>query len=131
MTEQQDACAKKQTNDDEDRAQRFEELRFAKKQQWAVATAVVTLLGAIFALQHAADAGPGPREKVALAVIITLIATLGCSFLVMLQNYMRVTRLLLDPCDQDAGLRGVSILGALIGVIILSAFGVLYVVALR
>jgi hypothetical protein len=131
MTEQQDACAKKQTNDDEDRAQRFEELRFAKKQQWAVATAVVTLLGAIFALQHAADAGPSPREKVALAVIITLIATLGCSFLVMLQNYMRDTRRLLDPRDQDAWLRGTSILGVLIGVIILSAFSVLYVAALR
>jgi hypothetical protein len=30
-----------------DRPQFFEELRFAKKQQWTVATAVITLLAAI------------------------------------------------------------------------------------
>jgi len=137
MTEQQDTCAKKPTCcDDKDRSQLFEELRFAKKQQWAVATAAVTLLGAIFALQHsvAGDSGAGPirpPEKIALAVAITLVAAFGCSFLAILQKYMRDTRLRLDPSDKDAALRGVSIVGALIGVIILSAFSVLYVVAVR
>jgi hypothetical protein len=129
MDEQQDDCKKKLT-DNQDRAQWFEELRFAKKQQWAVATAVVTLLGAIFALQHSTG-DPSPREKTALTVVITLIAAFGCTVLLMLQKYIRDTRLRIDPCDRDAVLRGVSIMVALIGVVLLSAFAVLYVVALR
>jgi len=130
MNEQQEASAGKKQNHGEDRAQWFEELRFAKKQQWAVAAAAVTLLAAIFALQHSVG-DPTPAEKTVLAVVITLVAALGCSFLVMLQKHIRETRLLLNRSDSDAALRGVGIIGALIGVVIVSALGVLYVVALR
>src|ERR1700675_1629415 len=92
---------------DGDRPQWFEELRFAKKQQWAIATASVTLLAAIFALTRSAHGGdPGPIEKIALAVVITLVATFGCTFLVTLHRYMRDTRLCIDPTDKDALLRG-------------------------
>jgi hypothetical protein len=117
---------------DRDRPQLFEELRFAKKQQWAVATAVVTLLAAMFGLQHtAAPDGLHLKEKIAFAVVITLIATFGCVFLFMLQGYIRKTRLRLDANDKGAISRGVSIVGALVGVVVLSAFSVLYFVAFR
>ncbi len=107
----------------------FEELRFAKKQQWAVAAAVVTLLGAVYGLAHSAV--PNDKEKVLLTVVITLIANTGCSILVSLQRYIHTTRLELEPRDRDALIRGAGIAAALIGVIILSAIGVLYVSALR
>jgi hypothetical protein len=34
------------------KSEQLEELRFAKTQQWRVATAAVTLLGAIFVVAH-------------------------------------------------------------------------------
>ncbi len=117
---------------DRDRQQLFEELRFAKKQQWAIATAAVTILAAIFAaLQRSLEPPLTPREKIAIAVVIALIATFGTMFLFMLQKYMRTTRLRLDRQDTDAAVRGVSIVGVLVGIVILSAAFVLYFVALR
>jgi len=120
--------------DDRDRPQLFEELRFAKKQQWAVATAAVTLLAAMFALQHSAAPPPdglGNKEKVAFGIVVTLVATFGCIFLIMLQRYIRETRLRLNASDRDALIRGLSIAGVLIAVIVLSAASVLYAVAFR
>ena len=66
-----------------------------------------------------------------LAVVVTLVAAFGCTFLVMLQRYMRDTRLRIDPTDKDALLRGTSIVGALVGVVILGAIAVLYITTLR
>jgi hypothetical protein len=125
---EQAACTSKPAEEPR-RGQLLEELRFAKKQQWAIAAAAVTLLGAVYAVAH--RAGPSEKEKVALAVVVTLIATLGCSFLANLQRHMRESRLELDPDDREPLLRGGMIVGALCGVIILSAFTVLYVLALR
>jgi hypothetical protein len=111
----------------------LEELRFAKRQQWAVATAVVTLLGALYGLAHSANSNLGvdEKEKVLFAVIVTLIATVGCNILASLQRHMWNSRFELEPRDRDALVRGSGIVGALMGVIILSAIGVLYVIALR
>lgn len=83
MTEQQEECTKKPACELR-RVHLFDELRFLKRQQWAVATAVITLLGALFALQHSLQA-----TWVAFAVVVTLIATLGSSFLEMLQKSIR------------------------------------------
>jgi hypothetical protein len=120
---------------DRDRPQLFEELRFAKTQQWYIATAAVTLLGAIFALRHAvSNTATSPldcKEKVGFAVAITLVVTFACTFLIMLQKYMRDTRLRLDPKDIDAAVRGVSILGVLVGIIIMSGAAVLYFIVFR
>jgi hypothetical protein len=113
------------------RGQLLEELRFAKKQQWAVAAAVVTLLGALYGLAHSAVPNLDEKEKVLFAVIVTLIATIGCSILASLHRHMWSTRFELQPRDRDALVRGSGIVGALIGVIILSAIGVLYVIVLR
>jgi hypothetical protein len=127
MVEEQETKA----TDDRDRPQWFEELRFAKKQQWAITTAAVTLLAAVYALQRSVDPGIGSKEKVVVVVAVVLIATFGCIFLFTLQKYIRDTRLRLDRTDKDALLRGVSIVGVLSGVVILSAGCVLYFVALR
>ena len=121
--------------DDRDRPLLFEELRFAKKQQWYIATAAVTLLAAIFALQHAAGNAATPsldyKEKIALGVAITLVVTFGCTFLITLQNYIRATRLRLNPKDIEAATRGLSIVGVLVGIVILSGVAVLYFIAFR
>jgi hypothetical protein len=60
MAEQQENCT--QTPDctqkpavEPRRGQLIEELRFLKKQQWAVTIAVVTLLGGVVALTHYAE----------------------------------------------------------------------------
>ena len=99
-----------------DRPQYFEELRFAKKQQWTVAAAAISLLAGIYAVGH--DKISSPSEKIITAVLITLIAAFGCLFLVNLQLHLRATRLRLNEEDKDALLRGVSILGVLMGAII-------------
>jgi hypothetical protein len=127
---EQGICAQKPAEQPR-RGELNEELRFAKKQQWAIATAAVTLLGAVYALADRAIPGPDEKEKIALAVVITLITTLSCSFLASLQRHMRDKRLELDPTDKDPFLRGGVIMGALCGVIILSALTVLYVLTLR
>jgi hypothetical protein len=125
---EQENCSRKPI-EQPSRGELSEEVRFAKKQQWAVATAAVTLLGALYALADRAH--PGDKEKIALSVVITLIAILSCSFLVDLQRHLKTKRLELDPADKDPFLRGGAIIGALCGVIILGAFTILYVLTLR
>jgi uncharacterized membrane protein YozB (DUF420 family) len=107
---------------DSDRAAQFEELRFAKKQQWAVATAAVTLLAAIYAISK----GLKDAEKAVLTVFVTLIATFGIYFLCQLQVHLERTRLYLDPNDRNPWFRGVDILLVLAGVIAISALVVFY-----
>jgi len=109
-----------------DRPQYFEELRFAKKQQWTVATAVITLLAAIYAVVHDLDPAPNPTERIGVAILIALIAGVGSWYLISLQNHLKKTRLKLDPEDQDPWLRGVSVLAGLVGTIILGAVFVFY-----
>jgi hypothetical protein len=112
-----------------DRPQYFEELRFAKKQQWSVATAAISLIAAIYAVEHGET--PSPNEKILTAILITLIAVFGCFFLVNLQQHMRATRLTLNEEDKDPLLRGVSVLAVLMGAIISSAAFVIYFLIVR
>src|SRR5262245_55327642 len=104
-----------------DRPQYFEELRFVKKQQWTVATAVITLLAAIYAGMHDLDPVPTPTEKFGVAILIALIAGAGSCYLMFLQNHLKATRLKLDPGDKDPWLRGVSVLAGLVGTVLLGA----------
>jgi hypothetical protein len=114
-----------------DRPQYLEELRFAKKQQWAVTTAAITLLAAIYAVAKDLKPELGPKEKVAIAVLVTLIACAGVVYLTSLQSHLRETRLKLDPEDKEPWLRGVSVLAGLVGTVILGAAFVIYVLTLR
>jgi len=63
----------------EDRAALFEELRFLKRQQWAIATSAVTLLGAVFAISRSVELTM--IEKGMATVFLILIAGFGVTFL--------------------------------------------------
>jgi hypothetical protein len=101
-----------------------EELRFAKKQQWYVATSAVTLLGAIFAITRVTKLNF--VENAVATIFIALVAGFGVYFLCKLQHHMKRVRLELVPDDKNPLLRGVDILLVLSGIVGLSALVVLY-----
>jgi predicted membrane-bound mannosyltransferase len=109
--------------DDKDRAARLEELRFAKKQQWYIATSAVTILAAIFGIAHLK---PNLYEKIAATVLVALIMGFACWFLCKLQDHLKQTRTLLDPMDPKPWFRGADILGVLVGTVIVSGLVVFY-----
>ena len=111
--------------DNVDRASQFEQLRFAKGQQWYVATAAVTLLSAIFWIERSIRLVRW--EKIFATVFIGLIAGFGICFLVKLQNHLKEVRLTIGyPNDLNPWWRGVDVLSVLIGVVALAALVVLY-----
>jgi hypothetical protein len=111
--------------DNVDRASQFEELRFAKGQQWYIATAAITLLGAIFWIAQSIRLVRW--EKIFVTVFIGLIAGFGICFLVKLQNHLKEVRLTLGyPNDLNPWWRGVDVLSVLLGVVALAALVVLY-----
>ena len=59
----------------------LQEIRFAKTQQWLIATATMTLLGAVFGAAHTM-APLGLWEKRAATVIAVAIAASGAWFLI-------------------------------------------------
>ena len=103
---------------------KLEELRFAKTQQWRVATAAVTLLGAIFVVGHTLQP-LAIFERVIGTVLVTLIAVAGSVFLISLQNHLRRTRILIQD-DPEAWSRGAEVMFTLAGVVIASAIVVGY-----
>jgi hypothetical protein len=108
-----------------DRSERLEEIRFAKTQQWRVATAAITLLGAIFVVAHTLHQLATP-EKVVGTVLVTLIAGAGSVFLLSLQNHLGRTRLEIDGKDTEAWLRGIEVAFTLVAIVIVSAIVVGY-----
>jgi hypothetical protein len=71
--------------EDKDRAARLEELRFAKKQQWYIATSALTLLAAIFGIAHVIKPTTLDEKKVG-TVFVVLIVWFACEFLRQLQG---------------------------------------------
>lgn len=120
MNDQQDD----DQQNDADRPARHEELRFAKKQQWYIATSAVTLLGAIFAIARGTSLSD--VEKAMTTVLIVLIASFGTVFLCKLQSHMKSVRIVLDKKDTEPWLRGSDVLLALASIIVLSAVVVFY-----
>src|SRR5262245_53974620 len=91
-----------------DRAAWHEEVRFLKRQQWAVTTAGLALLGAFLATLG--NAGLRPCEK-ALAVLFIMVGICaGGYFLDDLQDGLATTRKSLDPKDPNPKTRGGDIL---------------------
>ncbi|HUL88144.1 MAG TPA: hypothetical protein VLU23_08175 [Pseudolabrys sp.] len=107
----------------------MEELRFAKKQQWTIATAAMTLLAAIYAVGH--GEGLTGAEKIIAAALITLVASVSAQFLISLQKHIRQTRIDYDKSDPNPTFRGIGFVCGLIGTIIISAVVVLYFLTLR
>ena len=91
-----------------DRAARHEEVRFLKKQQWAVATAGVLLLGALLATIR--NMHMTVLDKFLAVVLIAIGVYAGWLFLDDLQYGLADVRRWLDPADRDAATRGREIL---------------------
>jgi hypothetical protein len=92
-----------------DRAAYHEEVRFYKRQQWAVTTAGVVLMGALLAVlrqQHITLLD----KLLALGLIIGGVAV-AVYFLGELQDALVRVRLELDPNDTSRSTRGRDILG--------------------
>jgi hypothetical protein len=108
---------------DPDRAAWHEELRFAKKQQWYVATSAVTLLAAIFAIARSTSLSVDERGTVTF--LIFLVATFGIDVLRKLQLHMSAKRQELNPRDQEWH-RDSDVLFVLAGIIAVAAAAVSY-----
>jgi len=94
-------------SDDEktiDRAARYEEIRFLKKQQWAVAAAGVVLIGGLLAILK--DVHVTPLDKFFILLLITAGVAFGWYFLQDLQEGLGRVRQALDPNDWEASTRG-------------------------
>jgi hypothetical protein len=107
-----------------DRPSKLEELRFAKRQQWYIATAAVTLLSAIYWIER--NTPLNCPEKAVATLFIVLIAGFGIWFLFKLQNYMKEVRLELNPNDPDPWWRNYDVLFVLAGVVFLAGSVVMY-----
>jgi hypothetical protein len=114
----------------DDRSSRLDELRFAKKQQWSIAAAVLTLLGAIFGAAHTM-APLEPWEKAVGSILAIGIMMFGNLHLWSLQNHLAATRRAIDASDEDAWWRGGTILFSLMTVLLISAVVVAYYVLWR
>lgn len=107
-----------------DRSDRMEELRFAKKQQWTVATATVTLLAALYAVaNHASDLQQ--FEKLALTILAIFIAVPGICVLFSLQSHLGNVRIQVDEKTPLHGC-GAAISASLVLVIGIAALIVIY-----
>jgi hypothetical protein len=68
----------------------FDELRFAKQQQWAITNYTVLLMGGVFAVAKVIS--PATSGKVILCLIVFLIWGLNLFVLLDLQGYMQSVR---------------------------------------
>ena len=112
-----------------DRAAYHEEVRFYKKQQWAVTTAGVVLLGAFLAVlreQHITF-----LDKVlAMALIIGGVAV-AVYFLDNLQGALARVQRALESNDMDASARGRDILGLFKLILVSSGLVVLWAIIFK
>lgn len=109
-----------------DRAAFHEEVRFYKKQQWAVATAGVVLLGAFLAT--VSDVHMKALDKFLAVVLIALGVCAGGYFLDSLQTGLADVRRRLDPSDHDAAIRGRDIINLHKAILVGSALVVVWAV---
>jgi uncharacterized membrane protein len=112
-----------------DRAARHEEVRFLKKQQWAVATAGVLLLGALLATIR--NMHMTVLDKFLAVVLIAIGVYAGWLFLDDLQYGLADVRRWLDPADRDAATRGREILYLHKFVLVASAVVVVWAVLFK
>ena len=112
-----------------DRAAWHEEVRFLKKQQWAVATAGVVLLSGLLAAIR--DYHLTALDKFIVMVIVGLGTWYGWFFLDDLQCGLARVRRELDPFDYEAGTRGQKIVNLHKAILIGSAALVVWIVVFK
>jgi uncharacterized membrane protein len=112
-----------------DRAACFEEVRFLKRQQWAVAAAGVVLLGALVATIR--DVHMAALDKIFTLVLIAVGVGAGWFFLEDLQEGLARTRRALDPTDWGAATRGREIMNVHKTILIVTALVVAWLIVFK
>jgi hypothetical protein len=108
----------------QDRPAYFEELRFAKRQQWYVAVSAIGFDAGILAALRGLQLH---WILTSIVIVVVAIIAVGCLWLLWkLQNHLRATRLILNPYDLDPLPRGMEIVVALAIVVGLSTVAVIY-----
>ena len=103
----------------------MEELRFAKRQQWAVAAATIALIAGTFHLAQGMTS-LACWEKAVASNIVLLVAAGGIWLMFDLQWHLANTRKVLDPEDTRPWWRGMPIASCLAIVQLISAVVVVY-----
>lgn len=113
-----------------DRAAFHEEVRFYKKQQWAVATAGVILLGALLAtIRDVNDMRPVTvLDKFLAVALIAAGVWLGWYLIESLQSGLAAVRRRLDFSDYGAEMRGRDIMNLHKSILVGSALVVVWAV---
>jgi hypothetical protein len=107
------------------RAAHMEEVRFWKRQQWAVAGYAIALIAGAFHMTQSVREPLGTYEKVVASVLVLVIARGGGRLIRELQESLKKTRLVLDPKDTDPE-RGMHIVEGLWVGLAISAVAVIY-----
>jgi hypothetical protein len=110
-----------------DRAARHEDLRFDEKQQWAVATAGVILLGAL--LTTSFNVHITALDKFLILILIALAIAAGWFVLDILEDGIVAVRRALGPAD--AAIHGREISGLLKSILIASGSVVAWAVVFK
>jgi len=108
------------------RAGHMEELRFWKRQQWAVAGYAIALIAGGFHIAQSLMPPLRPWEKGTASVLIVVIGA-GAGWLIWdLQESLKETRLILDREDKDPFWRGIRVVYGLWAALLISAVAVVY-----
>jgi hypothetical protein len=99
----------------------WEELRFAKRQQWTITAAVVGLIAGAYTIAKPLD---HLWEKAVATILVMAVVAGGIYWLFDLQGHLHRTRLIIDRHDTEAGHRGREIVGGMVGAMIISAIAV-------
>jgi hypothetical protein len=70
----------------------FDELRFAKQQQWTITNYLVLTMAAVYGIAKIVSKSPTFSEKVLWCVFLAIIGSVGLFLLFDLQDYIRRTR---------------------------------------
>src|SRR5262249_41394810 len=100
----------------------WEELRFAKRQQWTITAAVVALTAGAYSMEKSLD----PWERAVAAILIGVAVAGGIYWLIDLQRHLYRTRLVIDRWDPNPWWRGSEIVSGMAGAMIISAIVVCY-----
>jgi hypothetical protein len=102
----------------------FEELRFAKRQQWTITAAVVALIAGAYASDKVQSLAP--LEKAVATILVIAVVVGGIYWLFDLQRHLYRTRLIIDRWDPDPWWRGGELVSGMAGVMVLSGVVVCY-----
>jgi hypothetical protein len=112
-----------------DRAAWYDEARFLKKQQWAIATAGVLLLAGLLAAVR--NIHLTALDRFLAVVLVAIGVYVSWLFLDELQYGLAKFRRLLDPTDRDATVSGREIMHLLKFMLVASALVVVWAVLFK